>query len=200
MWLSAKAHLCVMPTYLQDQHVVKINYSATPFTAVECDGCAFTNCLFAGVDLSNLRFVDCRFTDCDFSNARLLKTTFTDVSFHGCKLLGLRFDHCTEAPFAVAFDACTLNFSSFYRRPLKNTEFKNCVLHEVDFTEANLTSASFAGSDLQRALFDNTVLEKADFRTAVNFSIDPEKNRVKKARFSREGLAGLLEKYNLHID
>jgi len=30
--------------------------------------------------------------------------------------------------------------------------------------------------------------------------IDPELNRIKKAKFSQSGLAGLLEKYDLEID
>ncbi len=36
--------------------------------------------------------------------------------------------------------------------------------------------------DLNRAVFDNSILEKADFRTSLNYSIDPELNRIKKAK------------------
>jgi hypothetical protein len=43
-------------------------------------------------------------------------------------------------------------------------------------------------------------LEKADFRSAFNFSIDPEMNRMKKAKFSRTGVFGLLHKYNIEIE
>jgi uncharacterized protein YjbI with pentapeptide repeats len=78
--------------------------------------------------------------------------------------------------------------------------FVNCTLHEVDFTEADLTASLFENCDLQRTLFANTNLEKADFRTAFNYSIDPELNRIKKARFSMPGVLGLLSKYNIDIE
>jgi len=51
-----------------------------------------------------------------------------------------------------------------------------------------------------RAAFENTILEKADFRTSFNYSIDPEKNRIRKARFSLAGISGLLDKYDIEID
>ena len=44
-----------------------------------------------------------------------------------------------------------------------------------------------------------TNLTEADFRTAQNFSIDPLENQLKKAKFSRENLEGLLEKLQLKI-
>ncbi|WP_419802798.1 hypothetical protein [Mucilaginibacter sp.] len=40
---------------------------------------------------------------------------------------------------------------------------------------------------------------EADFSSAYNFSIDPENNRIKKAKFSVAGLPGLLEKFGLKI-
>jgi len=44
-----------------------------------------------------------------------------------------------------------------------------------------------------------TFLKKRDFRSAYNYALDPEINRIKKAKFSREGLPGLLHKYNIDI-
>lgn len=43
-------------------------------------------------------------------------------------------------------------------------------------------------------------MEKADFRTSYNFSIDPDVNRIKKAKFSLDGVRGLLDKYDIQID
>ncbi len=73
-------------------------------------------------------------------------------------------------------------------------------MQETDFAEADLTSSMFDKCNLERATFDQTILEKADFRTSYNYSIDPEINRVKKARFSILGVAGLLEKYDIEIE
>lgn len=49
------------------------------------------------------------------------------------------------------------------------------------------------------AVFENTNLEKADFTTSYNYDIDPEKNRMKKAKFLQNGLHGLLLKYDLVV-
>jgi len=72
-------------------------------------------------------------------------------------------------------------------------------MHEVDFTESDLADALFENCDLFRASFDRTILEKADLRTAINYSIDPDNNRIRKAKFSKSGLAGLLHKYDIQI-
>jgi uncharacterized protein YjbI with pentapeptide repeats len=73
-------------------------------------------------------------------------------------------------------------------------------MHEVDFSNCDLSAALFQNCDLRSAVFDKTILEKADLRGAFNFSINPENNKIKKAKFSREGALGLLDKYNIEIE
>jgi len=70
----------------------------------------------------------------------------------------------------------------------------------VDFTECDLTGSIFENCDLTNATFDNTIIEKVDFRTAFNYSINPELNRIKKAKFSIQGISGLLSKYDIDIE
>jgi hypothetical protein len=53
---------------------------------------------------------------------------------------------------------------------------------------------------MDQATFDRSLLEKADFRTAYQYTINPEHNRIKKAKFSATGLAGLLAHYDIEID
>jgi hypothetical protein len=53
---------------------------------------------------------------------------------------------------------------------------------------------------LTRATFENTILENVNFKTACNFEIDPEFNRIKKAKFSIENVSGLLAKYDIKIE
>jgi uncharacterized protein YjbI with pentapeptide repeats len=115
-------------------------------------------------------------------------------------MLGLRFDTCNDFGLSFSFDSCQLNHSSFFKTKIKKTVFKNSQLQETDFAEADLTSAMFDNCNLERANFDQTILEKSDFRTSYNYSIDPERNRVKKAKFSILGIAGLLDKYDIDID
>ena len=131
---------------------------------------------------------------------KVKNTSFKTVKFSNCKLLGLNFSDCNVFLFSVGFEYCLLNLSSFYKLKLKGTKFRNCNLQEVDFTETDLTNAAFDNCDLERAIFERTILEKADFRTAYHYSIDPTVNRIKKARFSGNGLAGLLDKFNIVIE
>jgi uncharacterized protein YjbI with pentapeptide repeats len=132
--------------------------------------------------------------------AKLRNTAFQNVQFKVCKMLGMHFEVCSKFLFEVNFEGCLLNLSSFYQMLLKKSSFKDCSLLEVDFVEAVLTGSSFEGCNLAGAMFEHTQMEKCDFRSAINYSIDPDNNQIKKARFSASGLPGLLNKYNLDIE
>jgi fluoroquinolone resistance protein len=164
------------------------------------ENCAFTHCSFANADLSGFAFSDCTFVGCDLSNATLKTAVFRNVHFRGCKLLGLHFEDCSKRLFSAAFDDCILNLSSFSSLVLKKTRFVRCTLHEADFTACNLLGSVFDSCDLTRARFDRTNLESVDLRTSWGFSINPEINRLKKAKFSLAGIPGLLEKYEIEIE
>ncbi|MBO9631720.1 MAG: pentapeptide repeat-containing protein, partial [Chitinophagaceae bacterium] len=66
-------------------------------------------------------------------------------------------------------------------------------------TDADLGESKMAGCDLLKATFLNTSLEKADLSGATNFTIDPERNKIKKAVFHLYELPGLLAKYDIRI-
>lgn len=83
---------------------------------------------------------------------------------------------------------------------VRKTTFENCQLHETDFTETDLTGSVFALCDLKDAVFDNAILEKVDFRTAIHYTLDPDRNNIKKAKFSAAGVIGLLSKYDISIE
>ena len=186
--------------YFEDQELKHIDYTKEVFTAGSYEYCRFILCDFTAINLSGIRFTDCRFEDCNLSMVKLGGTGFSDTTFIDCKMLGLHFEHCRQLPFSVSFQGCNLSHSSFYGVKLKQATFRHCVMHEVDFSNAELQAANLEGCDLLKALFENTNLEKADLTTAINFSIDPEKNRLKQARFSTGGLAGLLSKYDIRIE
>lgn len=165
----------------------------------EYDCCRFMSCDFSGSDLANVKFMECEFENCNLSMAKLTNSALLDVKFINCKMLGLHFDDCNEYGLLVYFEGCNLTHSSFYKTKLQKTTFKNCRLHETDFTECNLSSSVFDNCDLSGTAFQNTNLENADLRSAFNFSIDPEKNRLKKAKFSLSGIAGLLDRHDIEI-
>ena len=82
---------------------------------------------------------------------------------------------------------------------IKKTIFKKSQFYEADFAECDLTNCIFENCDFTRATFENTNIEKADFRTSFNYSMDPEINRIKKAKFSLPNVIGLLDKYDIEI-
>ncbi len=177
----------------------KQNYSNTKLEFSEYESCIFNYCDFSNSDLSNITFIDCEFNNCNLSMIKLKSTSFKDVRFTECKLLGANFNDCKEFLLAFCFNKCNLNFATFHKLKIKSTKFKNCSLHEADFSETNLQNAKFDNCDLNRAVFENTILEKADFISSYNYSINPESNKIRKAKFSATGIIGLLDKYNIEI-
>jgi len=186
--------------YIEDKKFEKINFIEKPLLIGTYENCVFNNCDFSNADLSNFSFSECEFSGCNISMAKLTKTSFNDIVFKDCKLLGLYFEDCHSTPFIVAFENCILNFSSFYKQKLKKTVFRNSTIQEVDFTDADLHSSVFDQCDLTKTKFENTILEKVDLRTAFNYSINPELNKIKKAKFSIPGIIGLLDKYDIEIE
>lgn len=166
----------------------------------EYENCIFADCNFENLDFSEFIFTDCRFETCNLSLAKIHLTVFRDAVFRNCKMLGLHFDTCNDFGLSFSFTGCQLNHSSFYSLKMKKTVFRNCQMHEIDFTDANLSAAIFDNCDLLLAAFDHTNLEKTDFRTSFNFSIDPDINRMKKAKFTLSGLPGLLNKFDIDIE
>ncbi len=187
-------------SYIENHNFQNQTFTHESLPLTEYETCSFTNCIFLNADLSGIIFSECSFVDCDLSMARLKGTAFRDVKFKKCKLLGLRFDDCNPFSLSFDFEGCILHFASFYKLKIPRTVFKNCKLEDVEFVEADLSNAIFSHCDMSRAIFDQTNLEGADFLTAVHFSIDPENNRIQKAKFSTQNIAGLLERYKIVIE
>lgn len=185
--------------YITDETFEHILYNKEPFKKGDYDGCTFISCDLSNSDLSHCTFIDCTFADCNLSLAKIVQTSFRDVVFKNCKLTGLHFDYCNTGLFSAVFESCNLTLSCFFQMKLKKIKFTGSTLHETDFTEADLSEANFSNCDLFKAVFDHSILEKADFRNAANFSIDPGTNKIKKAKFNKENLSGLLGKYDLDL-
>ena len=185
--------------YITEKTFDGIDFSIEEFQPAEYDRCTFDSCNFSKCNLSDAVFTECGFNGCDMSLAKLGNTAIRDSIFKDCKMLGLRFENCNEFGLSFSFEDCILNDSSFYKLKIKKTIFKNCRLHDIDFSEWDLSACVFDKCDLKGAVFNRTTLEKADLRTAFNYSIDPELNRIKKAQFSIPSVIGLLNKYDIKI-
>ena len=185
---------------IYDKKYKKVDYTDKPLSDTEFECCTFENCNFSKINLSDFTFIECEFIDCDLSNVNLSNTALQEVGFMKCKLLGMRFDTCKPFLLAFSFDTCVLDYASFYQLKIPNTRFINSSLIEVDFSETDLRKASIRDCNLQGSLFENTIIEEANLRNSYNFIIDPESNYIRKARFSRESILGLLFKYNINVE
>lgn len=190
-----------MPDILhEDKTFHQIDYSEKELSGNEFIRCTFSHCEFSKCDLSENDFVDCTFEHCNLTMVKLNDTGLKDVRFSDCKVMGVDFHPCAKFMFAVEFQKCQVDYSTFFQRKMKKTRFTDCTLRETDFTETDLTEAVFHQCDLYLAAFDRTILDKADLRTANNYTIDPAINRIKKARFAYPGVLGLLRNYDIRID
>jgi len=185
--------------YFVDQVFEKRSFPENPLEFGEYEGCTFKNCNLGSNDLSSFIFIDCTFVNSNVSLAKIHKTAFRKVHFKECKIHGLHFEDANDFLFELSFDYCSLDLSSFYKMKLKKTQFNHSQMHEIDFSESDLSQSVFNHCDLQGAIFNQCNLEKADFSEAYNYSIDPRRNKLKQAKFSKEGLAGLLDAFEIKV-
>lgn len=178
----------------------QIKYNGTTLNNQEFELCIFNNCDFSETIFYNVVFIDCQFNDCNFSIAKINDTALRNAIFLRCKMMGVIFDKCHPMLFTVQFTDCILDYTSFAKLKMKQTNFEGCSIVESQFVETDLTGSRFGNCNLFRTAFQQSILEKVDFSTSINYSIDPDQNRMKKAKFALAGLPGLLEKYGIVID
>lgn len=178
----------------------KISFIEKKVTNREFEDCVFKSCDFSNSDFSNTTFMDCEFIDCNLSMMQLSGTSLKTITFKSCKLLGIQFNSCADFMFGVNFQDCVLDYSSFANKKMPKTKFNSCSMKEVSFIGTNLTHSIFEKCNLDNAIFNDTQLAAANFTTAYNFKIDPEFNPMRKAKFSTQGIIGLLDKYDIKIE
>ena len=200
--LSPRQTLVSFPqlmAYLADQHYKNSDFTVEKFQLIEYENCSFEQCKFSDLNLRGASFENCTFKRCDLSNLKVTGVPFRQVSFEDCKMLGIHFHASNPFLLEFSFNSCQMDYCSFYSLKIKKTKFIASKLTEVDFTQADLSGAEFQNSDLSGAAFDRTELLSTDFRNASNYTIDPELNRIKAAKFDLDGLPGLLGKYKIKI-
>lgn len=165
------------------------------------DQCDFKKCRFNSTRFLECRFSQCEFVGCDLSLASLKGCSFSGVTFKDCKLVGINW---TEANWQsrgllkpVAFDDCTLNYSTFIGLKLPKLVMTGCVAHDVDFSEATLTGAKFQRTEFTDSRFLNTDLTEADFTGARQYSINAGANKLKKTKFALPEAIALLRSLDI---
>lgn len=165
----------------------------------EFEKCTFNKLDLSGVSFVKSNFINCWFTDCNLAKANVGFTKFDEVAFTKCNLAQIDFGHCNAFGFSVSFQSCNLDFTVFLNRNLKKTHFDACSLKEAHFLKCDMVGAVFNECDLELAKFGENNLSQADFTSSYNLRLNPEDNKLKKAKFSLHHLPGLLSKYDLVI-
>ena len=160
------------------------------------ENCTFTKCNFTAAEFRRCKLLDCTFDACDLSNFQIRGSTLRDLTFRNCKLVGVNWTNATAVSH-LNFDKCLLDYGNFVALDLRKSAIQACLAKEADFAETNLSEANCRGTDFAGARFGNTNLTKADFRQALNYSIRPDENKIKKAKFSLPEATLLL--YGLDI-
>lgn len=75
----------------------------------------------------------------------------------------------------------------------KSENFNERSLPIGEYDHCGFSECNFLNADLSEIIFTNCRFSNCDL------SIDPEKNRIQKAKFSMQNIAGLLHKYNIKI-
>lgn len=184
----------------EDQVYQGLNVEDAPFHKGKYRYCEFYNCVFTEADIRDSEFIECIFDNCNLSNAKLGNTALKSVEFRECKLVGLRFDEIRAFLLEMSFDDCILDYSTFVEMELKRVRFLDCRMTAVDFSGAQMEGQQLDGCLLMDAIFDSTNLRGADFRLAKDYHIDPRKNVLSKAKFSRNGVLGLLSSFGIVIE
>jgi uncharacterized protein YjbI with pentapeptide repeats len=188
-----------MTNYFLDSNFNQIAYATDELNLKEFERCVFTNCDFTACNFIGVTFIDCNFKACNFDGAKINHVALRTVRFEQCQIKEVNFSMCNKLIFEISFIECILDFSKFYTLKIKGTAFTDCSLIAVDFMNTDLTSVIFDNCDLYRSEFNKAIANKANFRTSYNYSIDPEKTKVKKAIFSLSEVKGLLYKHDLKI-
>lgn len=188
-----------MPEYFLDIKYENKTYTVEELNFKEFECCIFLNCNFSDCNFIDVTFIDCIFNDCIFSGVKINHVALRTVFFNRCEIKDVNFAMCNKLIFEVHFKDCILDFSKFYTLKIKGTSFTNCSLVAIDFMSTDLTEVIFENCDLYRSEFAKAIANKANFKTSYNYTIDPEKTKIKKAIFALEGIKGLLFKHDILV-
>ena len=185
--------------YILDQEFRAITFEEKDIKFKDFENCAFYDCDFRSCTFQTVTFIDCNFFGCNFQDTKINYVSLRGAFFTKCNFTSVNFAMTDQVLFEFHFKDCLLDYAKFYALKLKKMNFTNCSMIAVDFMGSDLTEVLFDNCNLRRAVFIDTIANKADFSTSYDYVIDPEKNKIKRAVFSMDGLKGLLEKYDIVV-
>lgn len=165
------------------------------------DGCIFRNCDFSSSQLDGIKFLNCSFTACLFTLTSFAGTLLDDVVFSDCKMTGAAFgDRSGSHRLSASFAGCILDNALFCSVKAPKTAFRKCRMHETVVERCDFRESIFDACDMAGIAFTASDLAGTDFTTSYGWTIDPEDNKIRGARFSLPTLPGLLTKYRIKVE
>ena len=95
---------------------------------------------------------------------------------------------------------CAFRYNDFSGMALNGFDWTGAELQQCTFDDTRLAGASFYGVRLGGTRFTRCDLQKADLRTAEEYAIDLETNKLKGARFSFPDVVRLLDGTGIVIE
>ena len=182
----------------QEKEFSKLNLPKKQTVRAEFYKCKFISCNLFQSKFIECDFENCTFESCDMSLAAFENSRLLDVSFIKTKLVGFEWTKLRN-PSRYSFKECKLDGSNFFKVNIQQLHMINCSARECDFTEANLSKGEFSGTDFLGSRFGQTNLSFADFSDALNYAIDPNKNKLKKTVFTQPEVTTLLNYFDIVI-
>ncbi len=182
-----------------EEKISHINLNASVLKDKEFENCTFERCSFVNVIFDNCKFIECKFIECVLSAIKPNNNSFVDITFQDSKVIGVDWTIAKNIR-SLSFMKSQLDYSNFSYLKLPKMKLTNCIVHDVDFTETDLTEGDFSGSDFEKTIFSNTNLTKVDFRRASNYAIDFRYNILKKAQFTLPEAANLLNSLDILLE
>ena len=172
----------------------------TPSSRTVC----FDHCRWLGTRVQNCRFNACTFDHCNFSGVVFSFTTMKDAwllnsAFRSMAWGGLQGKSGVFQPFGKIKN-CAFRYNDFSGMALNGFDWTGAELQQCTFDDTRLAGASFYGVRLGRTRFTRCDLQKADLRTAEEYAIDLETNKLKGARFSFPDVVRLLDGTGIVIE
>lgn len=122
-----------------------------------------------------------------------------DVVMEESKITGAEFHKCDPTFFSIQFKSCILLGCNFSEMKMKKTSFHKSKIKECYFNNTLLLKADFRQTDLEGTLFHHCDLSHTDFSEAINYSINPQSNILKKAIFTTPEVLSLLNFFDIRI-
>lgn len=170
----------------------------------EFEDCVFDHCRWLGTRVKNCRFNACTFDHCNFSGVVFSFTTMKDAwmlnsAFRSMAWGGLQGKSGVFQPFGKIKN-CAFRYNDFSGMALNGFDWTGAELQQCTFDDTRLAGASFYGVRLGGTRFTRCDLQKADLRTAEEYAIDLETNKLKGARFSFPDVVRLLDGTGIVIE